>query len=182
MASTKNGNLLFFGCPTLLLYDIILNVMNLKNVLIQPTEKSDFVKWDTSYKTGIPIIDEKHEYLVNLCNDFYQKLLSNRDVDEYKKLVRETLDTCMDYASTHFQEEEKLMIASNFSGYNEHKHSHEVFKEKCQDVYFQIESLSVTEAIKFARFLYEWIHNHIAREDKLYIPTLKKFLQERTGK
>ncbi|WP_191016901.1 bacteriohemerythrin [Treponema zioleckii] len=150
--------------------------------MIQSTEKTDFIKWNPSYKTGIPVIDEQHEHLVNLCNDFYKNLLTNKGTDEYKKLVKETLDTCVKYAATHFQEEEKLMIASNFSGYNEHKHSHDVFKEKCQDTCFNIDDISVAEAIKFAKFLYEWIHNHIAHEDKLYIPTLKKFLQERASK
>ena len=80
-------------------------------------------------------------------------------------------------AATHFKEEERLMIASKFDGYKMHKASHESFTEKCKTTYANFERLPVSKAIKFALFLYNWIHNHIAYEDRLYLPTLVEFLK-----
>ena len=142
----------------------------------------DFIKWDAKYKIGIPLIDAQHENLVNLCNDFYQSLLKNNDLENYQSLVKETLEKCLNYASTHFKEEERLMIASNFNGYKHHKAIHDSFKEKCEITYAYIEKMPAPEAIKFARFLYDWIHTHIAYEDRLYLPTLVEFLKKNQSK
>ena len=142
----------------------------------------DFIKWDPKYKIGIPIIDQQHEHLVNLCNDFYQSLLRNNASENYQALVKSTLETCLKYAATHFKEEERLMLASNFDGYQQHKATHDEFTHKCTYTYADIDKLPVAEAIKFARFLYDWIHTHIAYEDKLYMPTLVKFLKENASK
>ncbi len=142
----------------------------------------DFIVWDPKYRVGIPVIDAQHEHLVKLCNEFYMSLLKNNDSEGYQKLVKETLQTCLDYAGTHFREEERLMTASKFDGYRQHKASHEAFTEKCKITWLGIDKLPVAEAIKFAHFLRDWIHNHIAHEDRLYIPALVEFLKKNTSK
>ena len=151
--------------------------MNIKNMGTTNRLDDDFIKWDPKYKIGIPVIDAQHEHLVNLCNDFYQSLLKNNNAENYQSLVKETLETCLNYAATHFKEEERLMVASKFDGYKTHKASHDAFTEKCRIAYSNFEHLPVSEAIKFAHFLYNWIHNHIAYEDRLYLPTLVEFLK-----
>lgn len=150
---------------------------------VNPTKKDkDFITWNPKYKIGIPIIDAQHEHLVNLCNDFYQSLLKNNDTNNYKSLIKDTLEKCIKYAATHFKEEERLMLASNFSGYNHHKAVHEAFAEKCAITYMRIEKLPVAEAVKFALFLRDWVQTHIAHEDRLYLPTLLEFLKKNQSK
>ncbi|MCR4822260.1 MAG: bacteriohemerythrin [Treponema sp.] len=156
--------------------------MNIKNSGVTNSEQEDFIKWDPKYKIGIPVIDEQHENLVKLCNDFHQSLLKNQDIENYRLLVRETLEKCLEYAEKHFKEEERLMIASKYKGYKKHKAIHDGFTETCKITYSGIDNLPVAEAIKFARFLYDWVQNHIAYEDRLYLPTLIEFLKEKASK
>ena len=146
------------------------------------TAEEFFIKWDPKYKIGIPLIDAQHEHLVNLCNDFYQSLLKNNDKENYHSLVKSVLEDCLNYAATHFKEEERLMIASKFDGYKQHKASHDAFTEKCEISYAVFEKMPVAEAIKFAKFLYDWVHNHIAYEDRLYLSTLIEFLKKNASK
>ncbi|WP_294428541.1 bacteriohemerythrin [uncultured Treponema sp.] len=141
-----------------------------------------FIKWDPKYKIGIPVIDAQHEHLVKLCNDFYQSLLKNNDFENYQSLVKQTLEKCLSYASTHFKEEERLMLAAKFEGYKQHKASHDAFTQKCEINYGFIDKLPAAEAIKFAHFLYDWIHTHIAHEDRLYLPALVEFLKKNQSK
>ena len=141
-----------------------------------------FIKWDAKYKIGIPVIDAQHEHLVKLCNDFYQGLLKNNNIENYHSLVKGALEDCLNYASTHFIEEERLMIASRFEGYRQHKACHDAFREKVEILYGSFEKMPVSEAIKFARYLYEWIRTHIAHEDRLYIPVLLEFLKKNASK
>ena len=74
--------------------------------LYDEAEDKIYIKWDPKFKIGIPVIDEQHEHLVNLCNDFYQSLLQNQDSERYRALIKETLEKCLNYAATHFKEEE----------------------------------------------------------------------------
>ncbi|MBR5646692.1 MAG: hemerythrin family protein [Treponema sp.] len=150
--------------------------MKIKYTAISNSET--FIKWDPKFKIGIPVIDKQHETLVNLCDEFYQSLLRTKDSENYHELIKETLDKCLNYAATHFKEEERLMLASGFDGYKEHKASHDAFTEKCKINSLRIDSISITEAIKFAHFLYDWINTHIAHEDRLYLPALVEFLKK----
>lgn len=156
--------------------------MNIKNSESAVNTEEVFIRWDPKYKIGIPMIDAQHEHLVNLCNDFYQSLLKNNDRENYHSLVKGTLEDCLNYAATHFKEEERLMLASNFDGYKKHKACHEEFTEKVEITYGEFEKMPVSEAIKFAKFLYDWIHTHIAHEDRLYLPTLVEFLKKNSSK
>jgi len=156
--------------------------MNIINTGVTNNPDGDFIKWDPKLKIGIPQIDQQHETLVNMCNDFYQSLLQNNNSDDYKEIVRETLEKCMNYAATHFKDEEKFMLASNFPGYKAHKISHDSFVEQVELTYNDLEHLPIGEAIKFAHFLYNWIQNHIAYEDRLYLPNLMEFLKSKASK
>ena len=152
--------------------------LTMKRLYDEAADSKTYIKWDPKFKIGIPVIDEQHEHLVKLCNDFYQSLLQNKDSDSYRKLIKETLEKCLNYAATHFKEEERLMQASKFSGYKQHKAAHDEFAAQCMITSSEIDSLTVSEAIKFAHFLYDWINTHIAHEDRLYIPTLVEYLKE----
>ena len=148
------------------------------------SDDEKLIKWDPKFKIGIPLIDRQHEHLVNLCNDFYQSLLKSKSnaKEDYHALVKQTLEKCLNYAATHFKEEERLMEASKFSGYKQHRDTHNSFTAKCEIAYAGIDTMPISEAIKFALFLYDWINTHIAHEDRLYMPTLVEFLKEQQSK
>ena len=156
--------------------------MQVKYTMPQGSKNKDFITWDPKFKIGIPTIDTQHENLVKLCNEFYQSLLKNNDKENNQLVVKQTLEKCLNYAATHFKEEERLMIASHFSGYKQHKASHDAFTEKCEITYVRIENLPIAEALKFAHFLRDWIQTHIAHEDRLYLPTLLEFLKKNQSK
>ena len=138
----------------------------------------DFIKWSEKYKIGVPVVDAQHEQLVRLCNNFYKSILNNRDTQDYRTTVKQTLEKCLSYAITHFREEERLMKAAAFSGLQAHKAAHDSFAKKCAEHYEHIASLTISEALKFAYFLRDWILTHIAYEDRLYLPDLVNFLKE----
>ena len=156
--------------------------MLIKYTTTPNSKNKDFITWDPKLKIGIPVIDEQHEHLVTLCNEFYQSILKNNDTFQYRILVKQTLEKCLNYAATHFKEEERLMIASHFSGYKQHKASHDAFTEKCEITAIRIDKLTTSEGLKFALFLRDWIQTHIAHEDRLYLPTLLEFLKKNQSK
>ena len=62
-----------------------------------------------------------------------------------------------------------------------HKAEHDAFRNKVIDMTLSYNKASITEGIKFAKFLYDWILSHIAHEDKLYIPKLVQYLKENSS-
>jgi hemerythrin len=78
------------------------------------------------------------------------------------------------YVKVHFATEEKIMIATKFSGYPEHKKAHDSF------VLAVVENINDYKAGKrltlsaFTKFLKDWILSHIAMMDKQYFEYFKK--------
>ena len=141
------------------------------------TNDEDYIKWEPKFKIGISVIDEQHEKLVELCNEFYKTIVREKDKDSYKEKVKETLKKCVDYTATHFNLEEKLMLAAGYEDFKNHKNTHDTFKIKIFEIYEKIDSVNYMDALNFTRFLYEWILSHIAHDDKLYLPKIIEFLK-----
>lgn len=150
--------------------------MNVKTSYSILEQNDDYIKWDDKFLIGIPVVDEEHKTLVKLCNDFYQSLLKKMDEKERMTLVKTTLSECARYTINHFEHEEKLMKACSFSGFAQHKAVHDSFRMKVLETSSGIESMTISDALKFARFLYDWILSHIAHEDRLYFKDLVTYL------
>lgn len=53
-------------------------IMKLINTEINYTDKT-LIKWDDKFLIGIPVIDEQHKKLIQLCEDFYQALMAGKE-------------------------------------------------------------------------------------------------------
>lgn len=135
----------------------------------------DFIKWDSRFALGITYIDKQHMHLVELCNKLYTEVMESRlkvgndENSHWQVALAGTLKECVSYVAIHFADEEKLMKLVNFQGYGEHKQRHDEFTRKVLETARNFETISFTDAIKFCKFLYEWILSHIAHEDKLFV-------------
>ena len=139
-------------------------------------EDFNYVKWDAKFVIGIVPIDEQHKKLVELCNALYEKVWTARkdNTEEWKVQTAVTLKECVNYVTTHFSNEEKIMKVVGYERFSEHKNRHDEFTKKVLETAKGFNSMDFSDAIKFCKFLYEWILSHIAHEDKLYV---KKVLE-----
>ncbi|MCF8336219.1 MAG: bacteriohemerythrin [Bacteroidales bacterium] len=124
----------------------------------------EFITWKDSFSVKVPSIDNQHQKLVSIVNEFYKKFYEGMDQEFLHKIFKELED----YAVYHFDYEEKYMKKFAFKGYEEHKQEHEQFKETIADYK---ESLDVNDSkgiIDFATFLKNWLLKHIMGTDKKY--------------
>lgn len=146
------------------------------------------IKWDQKFAIGIPLIDQQHIQLVKLCNDFYVELMASRNsIDNtgiliWKDSLSNTLKACVEYVSYHFSAEEKLMQTSLYENFQDHKRQHNEFSKKILETASKAKTWNFQDALNFVRFLYDWILSHIAHVDKLYVPSLKKYLETQNCK
>lgn len=140
-----------------------------------------YVEWSPKFELGIPVIDEQHKKLVSLCNTFYQELMKNKaiGIPAWESSLTTALKECVDYVKIHFRDEEKLLIAANYTDYEKHKRDHEEFIQKILETSRDFDKATFTTAFHFVKFLYDWILGHIAHEDKLYVKQLLDFYRSR---
>ena len=61
------------------------------------------LKWREIYNTGVSKIDEQHQHLFGLLVEIYTTPMHEKGIK-----LKEHMQELIDYATYHFQEEEKL--------------------------------------------------------------------------
>lgn len=119
--------------------------------------------------TGIEQIDNEHERLFELINNTIRLLHNEALVDKYHQ-VQEVLHELMDYADTHFANEEAYMAASNDPELAIQKKQHMFFREKINVMDFSnIDDLEEQNETldDLLRYLTRWLYQHILSSDIL---------------
>jgi len=84
-----------------------------------------------------------------------------------------TVRSAVEYAQTHFYTEEKYMIQADYPELVPHQQEHKSFVTTVVKAVNDFED-GKSAPITLARFLKEWLLNHIAVSDKKYSPYLAK--------
>ncbi len=83
-----------------------------------------FIDWrNLDIITGHPIIDTQHIKIVDLINKSYNLFLQIEDNSATFEFV-DSIMAVKEYLYFHFEEEEKIMTALNYSGMRDHVETH----------------------------------------------------------
>jgi hemerythrin len=133
--------------------------------------KSELVKWSATFSVGIKLIDDQHKGLLNLVNDLFNH--ASGDEATERAYFQKVIQTAVNYVKVHFATEEKIMIATKFPGYMEHKKAHDTFVLTVVDSIRDFEAGKKFTLSGFTKFLKEWVLTHIAIMDKQYFTYFK---------
>ncbi|MDR2952110.1 MAG: hypothetical protein LBU82_02580, partial [Treponema sp.] len=86
---------------------------------------------------------------------------------------QDVIQEAVKYVKVHFATEEKIMIATKYPGYAEHKKEHDIFIKTVIGKVKDFEAGKRLILTNFTKFLKEWIFTHIAIMDKKYINYFK---------
>ncbi|MDR0501718.1 MAG: bacteriohemerythrin [Treponema sp.] len=134
--------------------------------------QKDLVVWTDKFACGIKTIDDQHKMLVDLVNNMFKHATGNekQEKDFFNKAIQEVIN----YVKVHFATEEKILIATKFAGYEEHKKEHENFIRKVIENVRDYEAGKRLTLSTFTRYLRDWILSHIAYMDKQYFEYFRK--------
>jgi len=132
----------------------------------------ELLPWSNKFACGIKLIDEQHKELVNLVNEMYNHVTGN-DLQE-RNYFNRVIQDAVAYVKTHFATEEKIMLATKFTGYAEHKKEHDNFVLTVVEKVRDYEAGKRLTLSSFTKFLKDWVLSHIAMMDKLYFEYFKK--------
>lgn len=136
------------------------------------SDNREYVEWSDAYSMNIKIIDDQHKGLLNFVNELFNHVTGNEwEEEEYFK---EVIHKAVQYIKDHFQTEEKLMLATKFSGYEEHKKAHDEFTLIVIKSVKDFEAGKPLVLRKFAHYLKNWVLAHIAVQDVQYAAYFRK--------
>jgi len=132
----------------------------------------DLISWSDKLSCGVKVLDDQHKGLVDLVNEMFKHVTGNyvQERDYFNRVIQEMVK----YVKTHFATEEKIMLATKFSGYAEHKKEHDKFVLTIVENVRAYESGKRFTLSTFTRYLKDWILSHIALMDKQYLSYYKK--------
>jgi len=129
---------------------------------------TDLFFWDDSYNTGIRIIDSQHKKIIDILNELFLAMEKGQGSTKIGKL----LNDLNNYTITHFSTEENLLKQAEYPDFEEHKKLHDEFAAKIHEMQAACEKGEVSISVRLARFIKEWLSNHILGTDKLYVDHL----------
>jgi len=133
---------------------------------------TELVTWNNKLMCGVKVIDDQHKGLVDLVNDMFKHATGNgaQEREYFNKVIQEAVN----YVKFHFATEEKIILATKFPGFAEHKKEHDNFVLAVVENIREYESGKRYTLFTFTRFLRDWILSHIAFMDKQYFEYFRK--------
>ena len=131
---------------------------------------SKFVQWTSSMDLGLNDIDSQHRMLVDYINDLHSAMSNHRSARE----LLEILHKLRNYTSTHFRDEEKHFVHTDYPLVKDHLKIHREFEAKVDEVERGIKEGTVTLSMDLLSFLKDWLVKHIMGMDTQYVPYVKK--------
>ena len=134
-------------------------------------DNSELIPWTNKFACGIKLIDDQHKGLVDLVNEMFNHVTGNEK--EEKEYFDKVIKKAINYVRIHFATEERIMLATRFKGYAEHKRKHDTFVLAVVDNVRAFQFSKRFTLFTFTKFLKEWVLTHIAVMDKQYFEYLK---------
>jgi len=137
---------------------------------------AEFVEWEDRFSVGIKEINDQHKKLIALTNTLFEAC--RQGSESAGEAFAPALKEAVDYVKTHFAFEEGLMNRFAYPQISEHKKEHESFVMKIIE-----EAQAFKEGRRFvpnhfARFLRDWLLEHIAIQDQKLGRYLKTQIQK----
>ncbi|MCH9696041.1 MAG: bacteriohemerythrin [Gammaproteobacteria bacterium] len=119
------------------------------------------LQWRVEFSVGVQSIDDEHRELIDLINNFYEKLL--RESDNEKIELR--LGDIVSAISMHFALEERLMRESNYEEYAAHKEDHEELLDQIYELADEFLTDPIAGGSQLEKRLSSWFAGHFAGFD-----------------
>jgi hemerythrin len=125
-----------------------------------------FFQWDQAFQTGNFKVDEQHQQLIHIVNQFGE--LMARDAAGTTQ-VEGVSSELMDYTRYHFVEEEQLMatVGLDLRHRQQHKQQHEDLLNEIKSLRQNLAVGDQTTGKMFFEFLVNWLVFHILGTDML---------------
>lgn len=132
------------------------------------------INWNKDLELGIELIDGQHKMLVEMINELHDSSLEGKSFEKMGDIFTGLLF----YAHTHFATEEKLFEKSGYPQRLEHVRQHNDFIMKVSSRFDKMKKGELVLSVDIARYLRDWLINHVMISDKQFLPYIKEIRVE----
>jgi diguanylate cyclase (GGDEF)-like protein/hemerythrin-like metal-binding protein/PAS domain S-box-containing protein len=135
--------------------------------------------WNTHLETGNGQIDGQHKRLFELTNNIADAVSGQGSLPEAPALLEELIE----YANTHFCDEEKLLCLSSLNTAKKHQHTcaHSAFLNQVQGIAAKSDLAQAEAVNEILNFLVNWLVTHILKLDHRMVQALPDRASGRAG-
>jgi hemerythrin-like metal-binding protein len=134
------------------------------------TRRTSYITWKNDYSVGDSTLDAQHRQIIELLNELH--IAMQRGVEH--QTIRPFLDQLVQYTVSHFQTEEKLLLAHQYPDFAAHKVLHEKMQRRTIGLR---DNAGLVTGRDLLVFLKEWWCGHIQEQDKKYEPYLSALVK-----
>lgn len=140
----------------------IIKAINSPDEVLEYHEKehNKVFKWSAKYLLGHKDIDEKHEIIFTMLNDFYHKNDKHSAIMLAQHLVT--------FIDLQFESEESLLRKISYPDTDSHIKEHQELRTNLLLLINRLENYNVDTQHKIAMFVYSWFSQHILKSDMLF--------------
>lgn len=123
------------------------------------------MEWSDTFNIGCAVIDAQHKELIEKVNTL-EELLARGEADD--ESFSDAILFVVDYARTHFSEEENLMEKLKYPGFAQHRKLHDQMVNHLANFLKDMQSGSGGTFSELVSYLYVWIEAHVLVEDRKF--------------
>lgn len=128
------------------------------------------LRWHSRYSAGVKALDDEHKVLIATLNELHAAMMKGKG----KSVANPILKRLLEYTSSHFATEERLMSSCGFAGLAEHRTRHEKLTNQVVEYLGRHQKSEGDMYIPLLHFLRDWFRVHIMQEDQEYGPWLNR--------
>jgi len=121
------------------------------------------MKWCESFSIGFPEVDSQHKQLIEKVDGLENQLM-NGCVDDNS--FANTFLFVVDYARSHFTDEEDMMLEIGYPEFEEHRQMHDQLINHLAIFLKDMQSGNGGTFSELISYLHIWIEAHILTEDR----------------
>lgn len=114
------------------------------------------IAWNDSYKIGNPEVDQQHQHLFELTNQF----ITTEGIANMRALIIQLYK----HTREHFEQEEALMRQVGFPGLTQHQENHNQFLRRLSELSMDVGKGYMNKPA-IVNLMTEWATKHIPKED-----------------
>jgi hemerythrin len=122
------------------------------------------MEWTDSFAVGVSAMDLQHKLLIEMINQLDDAVR----VSTKNPAIQKVLALLVQYTTSHFEDEEKLMQETGYAGFEEHCTVHRKLLRAVTDVMEKVKAGKLLASANLAAFMHFWLEKHIVGYDQQY--------------
>ncbi len=140
-------------------------------MLFDPSlNKKPVFSWRDIFSVNIKEMDEQHMRLLEIAREVHEATTAGIE----EEVLREVMNSLVEYTETHFKDEERLMKKHGYKLYRDHKKEHGRLMEEVKQFRQRLKADSRMAGADIIHFLRDWIITHILSSDRKYSRVLNE--------